>query len=87
MTIGTYPIDDIVVGKDATDVLTIARDRAAKELGWKGLFLKTMSPITLGQEAVKRFNASMGTNHPIPQTAQQFLDLGKELGYITILSD
>jgi hypothetical protein len=87
MELAGQKFDEVLVGRDALDILGQAKDRAAKELGWKGLFLKAMSPISFAQEGVRRYNAAFKTNHPIPQTAEDFLSLGQELGYVTILPD
>ncbi len=87
MEIGGQKIDETVSGRDADDILAQAKDRTARELGWKGLFLKALSPLAFAQEGVRRYNTAFHTAHPIPQSADQFLELGQKLGYITILPD
>ena len=78
-------IDETIAGKDADDVLVQAKDRVAGELGWKGLFLRALTPLGFAQEAVKRYNSAFHTNHPLPQSADEFLALGQTLGYVTLL--
>ncbi len=80
-------VDETVTGTSAEDVLAQAKARVAKELGWKGLFLKAMSPLTFAQEAVKRYNSAYETQYAIPQTADEFLRLGQDMGYITIIPE
>jgi hypothetical protein len=80
-------VDETVTGIDASDVLAQAKARVAKELGWKGLFLNAMSPLMFAQEAVKRYNAAYKTTYAIPSSADEFLQLGQDMGYITILPD
>jgi hypothetical protein len=80
-------VDETVIGTDAQDVLAQAKARVAKELGWKGLFLSAMSPLTFAQEAVKRYNSAYGTQYAIPQSPDEFLKLGQDMGYITLLPD
>lgn len=78
-------VDETLTGADADDVLAQAKDHVAKELGWKGLFLRALTPLGFAQEAVKRYNSAFHANHPLPQSADEFLALGQTLGYVTIL--
>ncbi len=80
-------VDETLTGMSAEDILAQAKDRVAKELGWKGLFLRAWSPLAFGQEAVRRYNHAYRTQYTIPQSADEFLRLGQDLGYITILPD
>jgi hypothetical protein len=85
MDVAGRHIDETLTGTDADDILSQAKARVAKELGWKGLFLSAMSPLTFAQEAVRRYNSSYSTNYAIPQTSDEFLTLGQDLGYVAIL--
>lgn len=85
MDVADRHVDETLTGTSAEDVLSQAKDRVAKELGWKGFFLKAMSTLTFAQEAVRRYNHAYNTQYAIPQTADEFLHLGQDLGYITIL--
>lgn len=80
-------IDETVTGKDAEDILAQAQARVARELGWKGLFVKAMSPLGFGQEAVRRYNAAHNAAYDIPQSADEFVQLSQDLGYLTLLPD
>jgi hypothetical protein len=87
MEIADRKIDETVTGVDANDVLTKAKARVEDELGWKGLFLKLISPLGFAQEAIRRYNEHEHTSYDVPQSAEEFLKLGTDLGYLTILSD
>ncbi len=80
-------VDETLIGTDAEDILAQAKARVAKELGWKGMFLNMMSPLTFAQEAVRRYNAAFKAQYDIPQTADEFFKLGQDMGYITLLPD
>jgi len=80
-------IDEVLTGPDADDVLAQAKARVAKELGWKGLFLSAMTPLGFAQKAVELYNGSHQTKYGLPQSADEFLRLGQDLGYITLLPD
>ena len=78
-------IDETVTGRDADDVLGQAKAKVAKELGWKGLFLNAMPNLTFAQEAVRRYNTAFKTEYDLPQSADEFLKMGQDLGYMTVL--
>ena len=77
-------INETLDAEDADAFLVAARDRVARELGWKGMFLKTFSGLQFAQEAVKRYNASSGASQPIPQTAADFIEFGKSTGHLVV---
>ncbi len=80
-------VDEVVTGKDADDVLSQAKARVARELGWKGLFLHAMPTMTFAQEAVRRYNGAYGAHYDLPQTSDEFLKLGQDMGYFTVLPE
>jgi hypothetical protein len=59
--------------------------RVAQELGVFGFIVRAMSPIAFAQETVKRYNLKYGKSHPLPNTADDFLDFGRQTGYVTVL--
>ena len=87
MEVAGRSVDETVTGADADDVLTQAKARVAKELGWKGLFLHAMPTLTFAHEAVRRYNGAYDTHYDLPQSAGEFLKLGQDLGYFTILPE
>lgn len=87
MDVAGRHIDEVLSGTSADDILGQAKARVARELGWKGLFLNAMPTLTFAQEAVRRYNAAYKTQHPIPQSADEFFALGQELDYLSVLPD
>jgi hypothetical protein len=87
MVIADRKIDETVTGVDAGNILAEAKARVEQELGWKGLFLKLMSPLGFAQEAIRRYNEHEHTSYAVPQSAEEFLKLGADLGYLTTLPD
>lgn len=80
-------VDEVVTGINAEDVLAQAKARVEQEIGWKGLFLKLMSPLGFAQEVVRRYNASTNSQYSIPQSADEFIKLGSDLGYLQEIAD
>ena len=80
-----HNIDEVMEAKTAEELLLAARDRVAKQIGWKGMFLKAMPAVTFAQEAVKRYNEGFGKSYPLPQTPEEFLKFGEATGYMTVL--
>ena len=87
MEVAGRRIDEALTGPNADDVLAQAKARVAKELGWKGLFLSAMTPLGFAQKAVELYNGSHQAKYALPQSADEFLKLGQDLGYIAILPD
>lgn len=87
MTVAGRAIDETLSGPDADNVLTQAKARVTKELGWKGLFLNALSPLGFAQKAVELYNSAHKTTYALPQSADEFFRLGQDLGYITVLPE
>ena len=87
MDVADHHINEVVEGVTAEEIVSIAKSKLAKELGWKGLFLKALSPLSFAQQAIGQYNSSSGTQYKIPQSCDEFLNLGQDLGYITFLTD
>ncbi len=87
MSVAGRDIDQELTGTDAEDILAQAKAHVAKELGWKGLFLSAMTPLGFAQKAIELYNSSHQTTYASPQSAEEFLHLGQDLGYITQLPE
>lgn len=87
MMVASRAIDETITGQSADDVLAQAKARVTKELGWKGLFLNALSPLGFAQKAVELYNSAHKTTYASPQSADEFLRLGQDLGYITVLPE
>ncbi len=86
MDVAGRSIDEVVDGTDADDILGQIKARVTRELGWKGLFLNALTPLAFAQMAVQRYNTSHKASLPVPATADDFLALGQQMGYVTFLS-
>lgn len=87
MSVAGREIDETLDGPNADDVLAQAKARVTKELGWKGLFLNALTPLAFAQKAVALYNSAHKTTYAEPKSAEEFFALGKDLGYITVLSE
>lgn len=87
MDVADRHIDETLSGTDASDILSQAKSRVAREMGWKGLFLNAMPTLTFAQEAVRRYNNTYKTQYELPQSADEFLTLGQDLNYLTVLPE
>jgi hypothetical protein len=78
-------IDETVEACGAEELLAIAKARVARELGWKGLFLNAMTPLSFAQMAVQRYNDHYKAHYPIPKSAEEFVEFGEATGNLTVL--
>lgn len=85
MEVAGRAIDEVVEGADAEDLLGKIKARVQRELGWKGLFLNALTPLAFAQMAVQRYNSSRKADLPVPATADDFIKLGQQMGYVTLL--
>lgn len=75
-------------GETAEAVVAGMQRRVAQEAGFLvGAVVKRMTPLQFAQEAIRRYNAAAKDNAPIPQTCEQFLQLGIEKKFATPLPD
>lgn len=87
MEVAGRHVDETLDGPDAADVLAQAKARVTKELGWKGLFLNALTPLSFAQKAVEMYNSTHKTTYAVPKSADEFFALGNDLGYITVLPE
>ena len=87
MQVAGRNVDETLTGPNADDVLAQAKARVTKELGWKGLFLNALTPLAFAQKAVELYNGAHKTSYAVPQSAEEFFVLGKDLGYVTMLPE
>lgn len=80
-------IDEQVSGNTADDLLVNVKEKVQKALGWKGLVVAAMTPIAFARTAVQLFNERNNTNYGLPNSAEEFVKLGVDLGYVTVLPD
>jgi hypothetical protein len=80
-------IDETVSGGSAEEIMSEAKDRVARELGWKGMFLRAMSTLQFAQLAVRMYNEHNGVNLPLPETAADFISFGRQTGNVDVLEE
>ena len=80
-------VDERVSGDTADDLLVQAKDKVQSAMGWRGLVVAAMSPISFARTAVRIYNEHNNTSYALPDTAEEFISLGVDLGYVTILPD
>jgi len=78
-------IDQIIEADSPDGVLVEAKERVAREIGFKGFFIRAMSPLAFAQEAVRRYNEAYGKSCALPATAADFLAFGEETGHLIVL--
>ena len=77
-------IDEVVDAPTADAFLVAARDRVARELGLKGLFLKAFSGLQFAREVVRLYNEHFSADYPLPGTADEFVEFGKSTGRLAV---
>jgi hypothetical protein len=80
-------IDETVTGETAEEILAEAKNRVARELGWKGVFLHALTTLQFAQLAVKMYNDHHGTDYHSPQSADDFVEFGRRTGNVDVLKD
>ena len=84
----TLKLDEIVEGKTLEDIVATAKSKTATKLPFAlRLGVNAMPPHIFMQEIVRRYNAEVKPNPPvpIPNTAQEFLDTAVKLGFVTVI--
>jgi hypothetical protein len=85
---GEIKVDEIVEGATAEAIVTKIQQRVAQEAGFiVGGFIRRMTPLQFAQEATKRYNAAANDTAPLPATCDDFVKLGQEKGFATLLEE
>jgi hypothetical protein len=80
-------IDETIEAANLEAFMSTVRDRVAKEMGWKGLLLKVLTPLQFAQESVKRYNEAYAKNQPLPQSLEEFLEFGQATGKLIVIEN
>jgi len=78
-------VDETIEAASLDALILAMRDRVAADMGWKGLLLKTLTPLQFAQESVKRYNEVYAKNQPLPQSLEEFLDFGQATGKLSVI--
>jgi len=85
---GDVKVDEVISGDTAEAIVALMQRRVAQEAGFLvGAVVKRMTPLQFAQEAIRRYNAATKENAPIPQTCDQFLQLGIAKKFATPLPE
>lgn len=81
-------LNETFSGPNADAVVAAMKARVLKELPFAlRLAANALSPLMFAQEAVKRYNESMKTNIPRPNTCEEFIKFAVDNGFATIVPD
>jgi hypothetical protein len=83
---GELRVNEVVEGENAEQVVAAMQERAAKQAGFLiGAVIRRMTPLQFAQEATRRYNAAMKDNAPLPQTCDEFVRLGVEKNFASLV--
>ena len=83
--VGEHQVDEVVNGASADELLSQAKERVIQALGWKGIFLRPLTPVQFGQLVVAKYNENFGTHFPNPATGEEFIEFGLVTGNVQVL--
>lgn len=83
---GEVTVDEIIEGENAEAVVKVIQQRVAQKASFLvAAFVKQMTPLAFAQEATRRFNNSTKENVPLPATCEDFLQMGIEKKFATLV--
>lgn len=83
---GEIKVDEVVEGATAETVVAQMQQRVAQEANFLvATFVRRMTPLQFAQEATRRYNAALKDNAPIPATCDDFVRMGVEKNFATLL--
>lgn len=79
-------LDELFSGKNAEEIVRQMQGRVASRVNFvMRLAVNALSPLQFSQETIRRYNDATGKSLPIPQSCEEFLQLGQNEGIVTIL--
>jgi hypothetical protein len=78
-------VDEVVSAPDSDSLLAFAKERVTKELGWKGMFLRPLSPLQFAQLVVSKYNENFGTDFATPTNGDDFIKFGLATGNVELI--
>ncbi len=85
---GDIKVDEIVQGATSEQIVSQMQARVAQEAGFLiGAVVKRMTPLQFAQESIRRYNTAAKDSAPIPQSCDEFLKLGVEKNFATVLPE
>lgn len=79
-------VNEVVQGQSAEAIVTAMQQRVAKEANFLvSAVVRSMTPLKFAQEVTRRYNTALKDSVPIPATCDDFLRVGAEKGFATVL--
>ena len=79
-------INEVIEGATSEAVVAAMQKRVASEAGFiVGAIVRKMTPLAFAQEATRRYNTAFKDSVPVPQTCDQFVQIGIEKQFATLL--
>jgi len=83
---GGIKVNEVVEGANAEGVIAAMQKRVAQEAPFLiAAVVKRMPPLAFAQEATRRYNTAAKDNAPIPNTCEEFVALGVDKGFATLV--
>lgn len=85
--VGQIKVDEVIEGATADAIVGQMQQRFAQQAGFLvGGLVRRMTPLQFAQEATRRYNAAAGDNAPVPQSCEEFVQLGVTKNFATTLN-
>lgn len=83
---GDFKVNEVVEGADSDAVVAAMQAMVAQKAGFLvGAIVRKMTPLQFAQEATRRYNAATKSDSPIPQTCDQFVQMGIARGFANVI--
>jgi hypothetical protein len=83
---GDIAIDEVVEGNGAEEIVAAVQRRVVQEAPFLvAAVIKRMSPLAFAQEATRRYNTATKQTLPIPTTCDEFVKMGVEKNFATLV--
>lgn len=87
LTVDGREIDETLEGSSSEALLIEVKSKVQRSMGWKGLAVAGMTPIAFARTAVKIYNERNNSGYSLPDSAEEFIKLGVDLGFVLVLAD
>jgi hypothetical protein len=78
-------IDQMLEAATPDQLLAEAKRQVERELGWKGLMIKALTPLQFAQLVARLYNEGEEMPYPAPQTSEEFIEFGQATGHLEVL--
>lgn len=82
---GELRVNELIEGATADQVVAEMQSRTAAKMNFLvAAVVRKMTPLQFAQEATRRYNAAMNDTLPMPQSCDEFVQLGIQKGFASI---